>query len=356
MRWVSANLVRATLRVLPALLATAGVQAADYYRAQGSERVDVRYRGQPDAGDARRAALAREYQRLLREYSQARIEADEWERQRAAGLWGDDGTSYQEALQRFRDGYPDAALERLSEDALRRDAAPPRQDVEAAARGWLLRGKLLALRHDFAGAAHAYAEAVTVAPDLFDAWFQHGIFHQQQNRHRDARQGYERALALARAAGGDAAIARILNNLGMLHGDENRRAEARQAHEEALRLRRALAHKDPVAHLPELAATLTNLGVLHRVENRQAESLQAYEEALRIRRALALDKREAYLPDVAITLNNLGNLHRQSNRPAAARQAYEEALRIRRELALKDPETYLPDAALTLNNLGALHR
>ena len=216
MAWVSANRVRASLWVLPALTAAAVVQAADHYRAQGSELIDVHSRGQPAAGDVRRTALAREHERLLREHSQARIEVDEWERQRAAGLWGDDGTSYLEALQRYRDGYPDAALERLSEDALRRDAAPPRQDFEAAARGWLLRGKLLALRHEFAGAARAYGEAVSVAPDLFDAWFQHGIFHQQQNRHREARLGYERALALARAAGDDAAIARILNNLGML--------------------------------------------------------------------------------------------------------------------------------------------
>lgn len=349
MRWIIVNAVRAGLGVLFGLPLVSHGLAPESDRLPRGRLIAEQYRRQAAEPQARQVTGANRRE-------QARAEAEEWLRQLAAESLGTTSRSYQEALRLYRDSQQDAALERLGENSLQADLATSRQRLEDAGQGWLLRGKILALRLDFAGADRAYAGAVKAAPASFEAWFQQGSFYQQRNRHREARKSYERALLLARRAGSLPDVAEALNNLGVLHGDENRKADARAAHEEALRIRRLLAQQNSELYLPDVASSLTNLGVLHRAENRQAEARVAYEEALRMRRELEFEKPDVYLPDIAMTLNNLGNLHRQENRQAEARPAYEEALRIRRELAEKNPGAYLPDLAVTLNNLGGLHR
>ena len=329
--------------------------AFEFYRLKGNQAVEQRFRRLLAELEGRQSATAQERDRLSRERDQARGQAEELARQLATPTPAVASGSYREALRLFLDGDVDAALQRLSEDRLRREAAEAQKKLEDAAQSWLLRGKLLALRFDFDGAGRAYGDAVKLAPGSYDAWFQHGYFHQQQNHYPEARRGYERALALAREAGDQMNIALTLNNLGILHRNANRMADARTAYEEALGIYRKQAQKNPEVYLPYVAATFNNLGVLHSVENRKADARMAYEEALAIRRTLAQKNPDVYLPDVAMTLNNLGVLHRDENRNADARTAFEGALGIYRNQAQRNPEVYLPDVATTLNNLGVLY-
>ena len=354
MRWSIVDAVRAVLGVLLALLIAPEGWAVASYRLQGNQPIEVNYERQLAESEGRQAATAKEHERLLREHDRARGEAEEWAQQLAAETLGMGSDSYREALRLFRHGQPGAALERLSEDSLRREAAEARQKLEDPGQRWLLRGRILALRLDFAGADRAYAEAVKVAPASFEAWFQYGNFHQQQNRNREARQGYARALPLARRAGSHAEVAQTLNNLGVLHSDENRKADARQAYEEALRIRRVLALKNPAAYLPDVALTLNNLGLLHCAENRMADAREDYEEALRTYRALAQKNQDVYLPYVAGTLTNLGVLHFAENRKRDAHDAFEEARSIFNRFVEVAPATYEPRLRTVESNLAEL--
>jgi tetratricopeptide (TPR) repeat protein len=330
--------------------------ALEFYRLKGTQAVDQQYQRRLAELEGRQAAKAQERERLLRERDQALRQAEDLARQLALRPVAVAGGGYPEALRLFLDGDLEAALKRLSEDRLRREAADAQEKLDETGHGWRLRGKLLALRFDVAGAARAYGEAVKLAPSSWQAWFEYGQFHQHQNRYRDARRGYEQALRLARTAGDMGHIARTLNSLGVLHSGENRLDAARQAYEEARGLYRTLAQKNPDVYLPDVAMILNNLGVLHRNENRMVAARRAYEEALGLYRMLAQKNPDAYLSYVATILNNLGVLHRNANRLVTARQAYEEALEIRRTLAQKNPDVYLSSVATTLNNLGNLHR
>jgi tetratricopeptide (TPR) repeat protein len=273
------------------------------------------------------------------------------------------GEDYQKAAALFLEGRMDEALEILSEERLKQQEKDAKKQLEDAKKrqddtlhSWLLRGQLLAVKFDFDGASRAYGEAVKFVLDSFDAWFAYSLFHQEQVRFREAREGYEKALCLARASGKDEDVAMTLNNLGNLHRNENRMAEARQAFEEALKIHRKLAQKNPDVYLPDVAMTLNNLGVLHLNENRMTEARQAYEESLKIRRKLAEKNPDVYLPKVAVTLNNLGNLHLAEKRMADARAAYEEALSlsIYRTFAEVAPATYEPHVRLVQGNLDTL--
>jgi len=333
--------------------------ALQFYRLKGSEIVQKEYERRLAELQVRQAATVEEREQLLRERDQAQSQANELARRLAsqqATAATTKESSYREALRLFLDGKINAALEVLNEAQLEREATVAQKQLKDTAEGFLLRGQLLALRFDFAGASQAYSKATTYAPDSFDVWFQYGVFHQKQNHFVEAHRGYEHALKLAREAGAKESVALTLGNLGSLHRDENRHAEARKAYDEALETFRKLVQKNPDVYLPYVANTLINLGALHYGENRHTEARKAYDEALSIHRSLAQKNPDVYLPYVAMTLNNLGLLHSAENRHAEARKAFDEALSIRRSLAQKNPDVYLPNVAMTLNNLGVLHR
>ena len=293
------------------------LRVAEFYRLKGNQAVEQTYKIKLAELEGRQAATAQERNRLLRERDQARQQVDEWAPQIARLKTGEIGGSYREALRLFLDGKTDAALQILSEERLEQEALKAQEQLNQAVQGWLLKGQLLITRLDFAGAGGAYAQAIKFAPSSYDAWFQYGYFHQQQNHFTEALRGYERALQLAPDT---VQIATTLNNLGVLHSDENRMTEARKVYEKALDIHRDLAKKNPDVYLPYVATTLNNLGVLHRDENRMTEARKVYDEALDIRRDLAKKNPDVYLPDVAMTLNNLGNLHSDARvGPAAAR-------------------------------------
>jgi tetratricopeptide (TPR) repeat protein len=202
----------------------------------------------------------------------------------------------------------------------------------------------------------------------------------RRGNHARARQHFERALALIRAARGedDPDVASILANLGVVAYRLNDTTGSRAYHEAALAVRRRLLGD---AH-PDVAESLHNLGVTWRSLGDSARAEACHEEALAIRRAAlpanetaigasldslaalaaarhdhtrartlwedALPIHEATLggshPIVAWTLCNIGVMLRQLDRPVAARRRFEAALEI------------MPDLALAHHNLASLAR
>ena len=311
----------------------------EFYRLKGNQAIEQTYRAKLAELESRHATTVQERNRLLRERDDARKQVEEWARQAAAHKSDEVGGTYKAAFRLFVDGKTDAALQLLSDERLQQEVDQAQTQLQQAASGWLLKGQLLTTKFDYEGAGRAYDRAVATAPGSAKAWHAYAYFHQQQNHYDKARQGYEKALTLARQASNRAQVAQTLNNLGLLNRDENRNAEARKNYEEALDIRRALAFQRPNIYRFDLAQTLNNLGLLNRAENRNAEARKNYEEALAIRRALAVQRPNIYQPDLALTLHNLGVLNRGENRNAEARENFEQALDIYLALAVQNPDT-----------------
>ena len=345
-------------RPLEILISRAGEReqwAQQFYRLKGREAAEGTYQRKLQELEKAQAASGEERERLRRERDQALAQADELARQLASAKAGGRSDAHQRALALFLDGRLDEALNLLSAAQLKREAEQATQALEAVTRGYLLRGKLLALKFQFDEAEQAYAEATRVAPRSFQAWWEYASFHQNLRQYALAEKEYAQALGLARQQGDRLGMAGVLNGLGSLHSAEHRYAEARAALEEALAISREFAKANPAGRL-FVVTTLVNLGILHYDEHRYAEARAAYEEALAISRELAKPTPAVYRPHVALTLSNLGILHYDEHRYAEARAAYEEALAISRELAKANPTAYQPYVAQTLNNLGNLHR
>jgi tetratricopeptide (TPR) repeat protein len=353
-RQLPANTAQSPLEILIAKAAEREMWALQFYRLQGQHVVDAQYKRKLAGLEGSNTVGAEERERLLRERDQARALADELARQLATRPVGSGGSDYQKAASLFLEGRMDEALEILSEERLQRQMADARKLQEETVRNWLLRGYLLTVKFDFIAAARAYEKAVKFSPDSFFAWFAYSKFHQNQRHFKEAREGYGKALMLARASTSDENLAIILNDIGTLNQAENRLLEARQAYEEALKFLRVLAHKNPEVYMPLVAITLTNLGAAQRDGNRRNEARRAYEEALKILHDLAQKNPDIYLRVLIGTLNNLAVLNHDENRLAEARQMYEEMLQISRVLAQKNSNVYLPYVADGLRNLGGL--
>jgi hypothetical protein len=123
-----------------------------FYRLQSERVVDARYRKELAAADLEERA------RLLRKWDQTRVQADELARQLATRPAGSGGEDYQKAASLFLDGKINEALEILSEERLKRQAADAKKLQEDTLRRWLLRGHLLGVKSDFEGAGRAYGE------------------------------------------------------------------------------------------------------------------------------------------------------------------------------------------------------
>jgi tetratricopeptide (TPR) repeat protein len=326
----------------------------EFYRLRGNQAVEQTYRARLAELEGRHAATVQERDRLLRERDDARKQVDEWARRAAARKPDEIGGTYKEAFRLFVDEKTDAALQLLSDERLQQEVDQAQALLQQAVAGWLLKGQLLATKFDYEGASRAYDKAIAAAPESAEAWKAYALFHQRQNHFSKARQGYEKAFAIAREASDNPLVAKTLNDLGVLNCNEHRNTEARKAYEEALAIFRALAVQNPDVYRPYLAGTLNNLGRLNADENRNADAHKNYEEALAIRRALAVQNPDVYRPYLAGTLNNLGLLNADENRNADARKNDEEALAIFRALAVQDPDVYRSYLATTLNNLGLL--
>jgi tetratricopeptide (TPR) repeat protein len=253
----------------------------------------------------------------------------------------------------FFEGRINEALEILSEERLKRQTAEVKKQQEDVVRNWLLHGQMLAVKFDFDGAARTYKEAVEFSPGSFDAWFAYAFFHQGQNHFKEGRQGYEKALVLARASGKDEEVQRPSTTwascTGMRTAWRKREQLMRRRWKSAASWRSRIRTPTYLVALP-----LYNLGLLYNEEKRMAEARADFEESLKIRRKLAQQNPDVYLPKVAATLYNLGILHRGGNRMVEARTAFEESLKIYRALEKAAPVAYEPYVRIVQDNLDEL--
>lgn len=173
-------------------------------------------------------------------------------------------------------------------------------DYEEAARN--LAVSLLHLSHDAAGAGDwqrallLLAEACRRAPSLAQAWYDRGLAASALRRLEEARQCYERAIAL------HFNYAEAHNNLGLVQEALGRPDEAMQAYERALAIR------------PGYTGAEYNLAISLQNAGRLEEAGAAYQ---------ALLARE---PDHADARNNLGGMRMAENRLEEAAAEFEAAL------------------------------
>ncbi|MCC0093236.1 tetratricopeptide repeat protein [Streptomyces flavotricini] len=161
-----------------------------------------------------------------------------------------------------------------------------------------------------------------------------------------------RRLAHADPAAFEPDLAASLSNLGIRLTEAGRRREALAAEQEAAEVRRRLAQAHPAAFEPDLAASLSNLGVQLAQTGRRREALAATDEAVGICRRLAQADPAAFEPDLARSLSNLGIQLAQTGRRREALAVTEEAVEIRRRLVQEHPAAFEPDLAASLSNLG----
>lgn len=254
------------------------------------------------------SACSEERARLLPESHEAYPQASTLARRHTIHPLESGNEDYRKAVSLFLSGRTNEALVVLSKERLWQQSTEIEKLREEVVRNWMLRGELLAAKLDFDGAAHAYGEVVRFAPDSYDAWFTYSFFHEERLHFKIAREGYEKALTLARARGKDEDVGIILNHLGNLHYAEKRMAEARQAYEEALKIRRELAVNNTEEYLPDVAKTLSSLGNLYRDENRLDEAREVYEETLRIYRVFAERSPAVYEHYVARVQDHLADI------------------------------------------------
>jgi tetratricopeptide (TPR) repeat protein len=234
------------------------------------------------------------------------------------------------------------------------DAVPPAQHLYQRALIFSLQFKRLAALAD-------YEKAYRAQPDTFKYCFAYAEALHEAERHSEARQIYEQALALARSgaqsepADYQPKIAMTSTKLALIALELGDPAAAEKAYRDAVDTYRRLATSNPTAYLPNAAESLNNLGVFYHNSDRLQEAENHYREALDLYRALAQSNRMAYLPDVAGILNNFGILYRRAKRFKETEDADREALASYRELAQISPAAYLPDVVRMLRNLGNLY-
>jgi hypothetical protein len=126
-RALPANGAQSPLEVLIARAAEREAWALQFYRLQGERVVDARYRKELAAAGLEERA------RLLRERAQARAQVDELARQLASRPAGSGGEDYQKAASLFLDDKINEALDILSEERLKRQAADAKKLHEDSA-------------------------------------------------------------------------------------------------------------------------------------------------------------------------------------------------------------------------------
>ena len=210
-------------------------------------------------------------------------------------------------------------------------------------RTWPVCSRLLP--HALAAAEHA--EALDVASD--STWRllnQIGLYLQGRAQFAEAKEMYERALAIDESAYGsnhpDVAIR--VNNLGSVLQALGDMEGAKKMYERALTIDEAAYGPDH----PTVAIRVNNLGGVLKAFGDMEGAKKMYERALTIDEA-------AYGPDhpsVAIRVNNLGSVLQALGDMEGAKKMYERALTI-------DEAAYGPDhpaVAIDVSNLGGVLR
>jgi tetratricopeptide (TPR) repeat protein len=201
------------------------------------------------------------------------------------------------------------------------------------------------LPHALAAAGHA--EALEVASGATARILnQAGVYLRGRAEFTEAREAFERALAIDEAAFGPdhPEVATDVNNLGSVLRDLGDLAGAREAFERALAVDEAAFGLDH----PKVAIRVNNLGLVLRDLGDLAGAREAFE------RALAVDE-AAFGPDhpnVATRVNNLGLVLKDMGDLGGARAHYQRALAI--DEAAFGPDH--PNVAIRVNNLGSALR
>jgi tetratricopeptide (TPR) repeat protein len=201
-------------------------------------------------------------------------------------------------------------------------------------------------------------------PDLASSLNNLGTLLQAQGAYGDAREYYQRALAMnealypqARYPQGHPQLATSLDNLGGLLQAQGDYGRSRDYYQRALAMREALYPKAryPQGH-PQLANSLNNLGALLEAQGAYGGARGYYQRALEMRQALYPQARYPQgHPDLANSLNNLGALLWAQGDDGGARGCLQRALEMYQALYPNErfPQGH-PRLALSLTNLGAL--
>ncbi|HEX8703798.1 MAG TPA: serine/threonine-protein kinase [Myxococcaceae bacterium] len=169
-----------------------------------------------------------------------------------------------------------------------------------------------------------------------------GILLSVQGRYEEARQQYERAVALREKVLGPEhpVVTPSLNNLGNVLEEMGRYEESRRMHERVLAIREKVLGPQH----PDMASALGNLGNVLTSLGRYEEALAKHERALAVReQALGAEH-----PLVANTLTNLSDSLRTLGRYEESQRMIERALAIQ-EKALGAEH---PRIAVTLYSFG----
>ncbi|MFF7976841.1 tetratricopeptide repeat protein [Streptomyces sp. NPDC007905] len=147
-------------------------------------------------------------------------------------------------------------------------------------------------------------------------------------------------------------LALMLRRLTGRLGDVGRTREAYAASSEAVELYRQLAHDDPVAYRPHLAAVLHNLSLTARALGQRAGALVTAREAVQIYDELCLARPDAYefRSGLGHGLGALAQSEGELGRPAAAIKAMDKEVGIWRDLVAERGDDVLPELAAALNN------
>lgn len=156
-------------------------------------------------------------------------------------------------------------------------------------------------------------------------------------RMAEAKEQFERSLAIFRRSGGARHVAAGISSLAVLAARTGRLEEAERGFREALALAKSAGDRRREAQ------SLGNLGSVLLQLRRPAEAEAAISRARELHRAMGSRRNEAH------ALGNLGILRAQARELAAAAQRLEEAVRICREVGDRVAECGF------LANLGSLY-
>jgi tetratricopeptide (TPR) repeat protein len=168
--------------------------------------------------------------------------------------------------------------------------------------------------------------------------------HYDRGEYADARERFERALALRRAALGDDDLTTVqtLAALALVLAQQGEPAGAQPMLERVLSVREHVLGPDH----PDTAEAINNLGYMRRMQGDNDAAQQLYERALAIReRTLGAND-----PATANSLSNLGVLAAAQRDFAAARRYHERALAIYERAIGPDAQ----ETGRALNNLATV--
>jgi tetratricopeptide (TPR) repeat protein len=189
-----------------------------------------------------------------------------------------------------------------------------------------------------------------------------GIVYRNVKRYDEAKEMYEKALALRKALAKENPdkynldLAWTYNNLGVLYKKLNLIKEAERMHYKAFSLRKGLVEKNANKYTFYVTCSMHNLGELYSGMHETDKAKKFFESSIKIRRELLSTQSKKYLPALATSLHDLATLYAEANDTIVAKKLYKEALSYRTTLAKENPQAYSSDLNETQKALEKLMR